>query len=124
MSKQFMIAMVNYMINNTPVEITINNCKELIEFQKLVKLSSKYEYVEHNGIKYSYKCYRVFASLDPKDGKIFKCRSGNNPAKFGNTPDKCFIENGDIHNIPIPAKLDKQYYIDLAKKRLSDFGIS
>lgn len=116
-------ALVEYMVNNTPVEDTINSCEELIEFQKLVKLSSKYEYVEHNGARYSYKCYRVFASMDPKDGKILKCRSGNNPAKFGNTPDQCFIENGDVHNMPIPKKLDKQYYIDLAKKRLSDFGI-
>ena len=116
-------ALVEYMVNNTPVENTINSCEELIEFQKLVKLSSKYEYVEHNGTRYDYKCYRVFASMDPKDGRILKCRSGNNPAKFGNTPDQCFIENGNVHNMPIPKKLDKQYYIDLAKKRLSDFGI-
>lgn len=116
-------ALVDYMAKKIPVEDTINNCDELIMFQKLVKLSYKYEHVEHNGIEYDYKCYRVFASLDAKDGKILKCRAGNNPAKFGNTPDKCFIENGDIHNMPIPAKLDRQYYIDLAKKRLSDFGI-
>jgi DNA polymerase len=116
-------AIVEYMVNHIPVESTINNCTDLIEFQKLVKLSAKYEYVEHNGIKYDYKCYRVFASIDPKDGKILKCRSGNNPAKFGNTPDRCFIENGDIHGISIPTKLDRRYYIDLAKKRLSDFGI-
>lgn len=116
-------ALVEYMVNKIPVEDTINNCKDLIEFQKLVKLTYKYEYVEHNRIRYDYKCYRVFASLDPKDGKILKCRKNNNPAKFGNTPDKCFIENGDVHNIKIPAKLDRKWYIDLAKKRLSDFGI-
>jgi DNA polymerase len=111
------------MTNHTSIEDTINNCDKLIEFQKLVKLSSKYEYVEHNGIKYNYKCYRVFASTSAKDGRILKGRNGDNPAKFGNTPDKCFIENGDVHDIPIPAKLDRQYYIDLAKKRLADFGI-
>jgi len=116
-------ALVDYMSKKIPVEKTIGECEDLIMFQKLVKLSNKYEYVEHNNIKYDYKCYRVFASLDSKDGKILKCRSGNNPAKFGNTPDNCFIENGDIHDMPIPAKLDRQYYIDLAKKRLSDFGI-
>lgn len=116
-------AIVEYMVHNIPVETTVNNCTDLIEFQKLVKLSAKYEYVEHNGIRYNYKCYRVFASIDPKDGKILKCRSGNNPAKFGNTPDQCFIENGDIHDMPIPKKLDRKYYIDLAKKRLADFNI-
>ena len=116
-------ALVKYMVDKTPVETTIKNCDEFIKFQKLVKLSAKYKYVEHNGIRYDLKCYRVFASLDAKDGKIFKCRGIENPAKFANTPDSCFIENGDINNKPIPAKLDKQWYIDLAKKRLSDFGI-
>lgn len=116
-------ALVDYMTKHVPVEDTINNCDELIMFQKLVKLSNRYEYVEHNGIKYDYKCYRVFASRDAKDGKILKCRSGNNPAKFGNTPDMCFIENGDITCVKVPEKLDKQWYIDLAKKRLNDFGL-
>lgn len=116
-------ALVEYMVNKTPVETTINECNDMIMFQKLVKLSNKFEYVSHNGINYDYKCYRVFASLDAKDGKICRCRKGNNPAKFGNTPDKCFIENGDVHDVSIPSKLDRQWYIDLAKKRLSDFGI-
>lgn len=125
-------ALVEYMVNQTPVEDTINKCNDLIEFQKLVKLTYKYEHVEHNGIKYDYKCYRVFASLDPKDGKILKVKNKLNKKtntynlvgeKFADTPDKCFIENGDIHNTPIPDKLDRQYYINLAKKRLADFGI-
>ena len=101
-------------------------------FQKLAKLSYKYEYVEHNGIRYNYKCYRVFASKYNADGKILKCRLTKDKktnqqvlqqAKFGNTPDHCFIENNDVHETQIPARLDKQWYIDLAKKRLKDFGI-
>ena len=125
-------AIVNYMVNNILVEDTINNCDKLIEFQKLVKLSSKYEYVEHNNIRYNYKYYREFASIDLKDGRILKVKNKLDKKtntyklvgeKFGNTPDQCFIENGDIHDIPIPAKLDRQYYIDLAKKRLKDFGL-
>ena len=117
------VALVDYMTKKISIEDTINKCDDLIMFQKLVKLSNRYEYVEHNGIKYDYKCYRVFASRDAKDGKILKCRSGNNPAKFGNTPDCCFIENGDITNASVPNKLDRQWYIDLAKKRLQDFGL-
>ena len=96
------------------------------------QLSDTYEYVEHNGIRYDYKCYRVFASLDHKDGKILKVKNKLSKKtgiynlvgeKFADTPDKCFIENGDIHNMPIPIKLDRSYYINLAKKRLLDFGI-
>lgn len=116
-------ALIAFMTDHIPVEQTINNCTELIEFQKLVKLSSKYEYVEHNGKRYDYKCYRVFASIDQRDGKIYKCRSGSNPAKFGNTPDCCFIDNDNMRGAKIPDKLDRQWYIDLAKKRLDDFGI-
>lgn len=116
-------ALVKYMVDKIPVETTINSCDELIKFQKIVKLSAKYTYVEHNGIRYDNKCYRVFASKDVKDGKICKCRGIENPAKFANTPDSCFIENGEVKGKSIPAKLDKQWYIDLAKKRLRDFGI-
>ncbi len=116
-------ALVDYMVNKTSIEKTIYDCDEMIMFQKIVKLSSKYEYVQHNNIRYDYKCYRVFASIDPNDGQICKCRKGNNPAKFGNTPDNCFIYNDDISNMKVISKLNKQWYIDLANKRLKDFGI-
>ena len=51
-----------------------------------------------------------------KDGKLER-------KKFGGTADKCFIYNGDLSSVPIPDKLDKQWYINLAKKRLEDFGV-
>jgi DNA polymerase len=92
-----------------------------------VKLSNKYRWVEHeNGqgtTKFDNKAYRVFASLDNSDGRLLKCDGVRNPAKFGNTPDKCFICNDDIRNMPIPSKLDRRYYVDLAIKRLRDFGV-
>ena len=116
-------ALVSYMTKGIHPAVTINGCYDLVQFQKLVKLSSKYEYVEHNGIRYSYKCYRVFASTDQRDGKILKCREGSNPAKFGNTPDQCFIINEEVKVMLFPSKLDKQWYIDLAVKRLADFGV-
>jgi DNA polymerase len=116
-------ALVDYMTKGIHPRLTIRDCMDLQPFQKLVKLSSKYEHVEHNGQKYSYKCYRVFASKRPTDGKILKCRDGNNPAKFGNTPDNCFIVNDDVKDMSCPWYLDKQWYIDLAIKRLGDFGV-
>lgn len=116
-------ALVDYMTKGTHPAITINGCDELIQFQKLVKLSNKYEYVEHNGKRYSYKCYRVFASTRSTDGKILKCRSGSNPAKFGNTPDSCFIVNDDVKTMKCPAHLDKRWYINTAISRLKDFGV-
>ena len=116
-------ALVDYMTKGIHPKVTINGCDELIQFQKLVKLSNKYERVEHNGNEYSYKCYRVFASKRATDGKILKCREGCNPAKFGNTPDRCFIVNDNVKDINCPSYLDKQWYVDLALKRLNDFGV-
>lgn len=114
-------AIREYMINDTPVETTINNCDELIQFQKIVKLSSKYDYVIHNSNKYTNKCYRVFASSLDSDGSIYKCRQLKGD-KFANTPEKCFIENGDIRGLKIPIRLDKSWYIDLAHERVRQFG--
>ena len=47
-----------------------------------------------------------------------KHKSKENPDKTAGTPDNCFIENGDITESPVPAKLDRQWYIDLAKERV------
>lgn len=116
-------ALVDYMTKGIHPAVTIKGCDDLMQFQKLVKLSNKYEHVEHNGKRYSYKCYRVFASNRPTDGKILKCRSGSNPAKFGNTPDCCFIVNDDVKDMVCPAHLDKRWYINTAISRLADFGI-
>ena len=120
-------ALRNYMIFGTPVEVTINACTEFRKFQKIVKLSNKYRWVEHEHgqgtIKFDNKAYRVFASVDNLDGRLLKCDGVRNPAKFGNTPDHCFIFNDDMNNVAIPSKLDRQYYINLAKKRLEDFGL-
>lgn len=119
-------AMVDYMVKNIPVEKTIRECDDFIMFQKVVKLSGKYDYVEHNGKRYSYKCYRVFASKDYNDGQILKCKHITGEAdkkdKFGNTPDCCFIENSNIKGKNVPSKLNKQWYIDLAKERLRQYG--
>jgi len=114
-------ALKKYMIDGTSIESTINAADELIEFQKIVKLSGKYDYVEHNSKQYRNKCYRVFASRSTRDGIIYKCRNGK-ADKFANTPEKCFLNNGDIRGAKVPANLDRQYYIDLAYERLRQFG--
>ena len=119
-------ALRNYMILGTPVETTIRSCTDFRKFQKIVKLTSNYKYVQHEqgfgSVKYENKAYRVFASNDPCDGRLLKCDDVRNPAKFGNTPDSCFIYNGALEGVKIPKKLDRAYYIQIAKDRLSQFG--
>ena len=124
-------AMVDYMTKGIHPAMTVNGCDDLMQFQKLVKLSNKFEWVEHNGKRYTYKCYRVFASIRPTDGKINACRLHKKGKKvgqpevrkFGNTPDNCFIVNDDVNGMRCPEHLDKRWYINTAIDRLADFGV-
>lgn len=114
-------ALNDYMLNGTPVEDTINGCNELMMFQKISKLTGNYEYVTHNGKKYTNKCYRIFASLDESDGPVKKVKKDRSD-KFANTSLNSFIENGDITGVKVPSKLDKEWYIGEARKRLEQYG--
>lgn len=116
-------AVVDYITKDVPVEETINSSTSMIDFQMIVRISKEYKLGWHNGEELSEKTFRVYASTDRKDTYIGKCREhGSNPDKFANTPDNCFIYNKDVKNIPLSIKLDKQWYIDLAKKRLTEYG--
>lgn len=117
-------AMVDYMTKGIPVEKTIGPCKELKMFQKVVKLSGKYWRAWYEGHYMAEKCYRVFANRDTTATYIGKCKEqGANIEKFANTPDHCFIDNGDINGKECPVHLDKQWYINLAKERLAQYGV-
>lgn len=117
-------ALINRIVHNIPVEETINNCTELKKFQKMVKLTSKYDYAMHGNKRLTEKYFRVFASNAFELGGIFKVKNGKNPEKFANTPDNCFIFNGDVNCEKVTSRLNKQWYIDLAKTRLEQFGIN
>lgn len=116
-------AIVKYLTKNILPEKTINDCDELKKFQKVVKVSSKYKYAYHNGKRLNEKTFRVFASRDYKDGYIGKQKEiGATIEKFANTPANCFIDNTNINGKAVPRKLDKNWYIDLATKRIADYG--
>lgn len=141
-------ALVNYMIYGTPIEKTINDCRDLRKFQKIVKVSGKYLYGLKNptfsytfkdewgsktkvkiwnrdGEKLTDRTFRVFASNRQNDGGIFKLKNlTSNPEKFANTPESCFIINDDLQQIDIDStELNRQWYIDMANERLRQFGV-
>lgn len=117
-------AMINYMTKDISVKQTIDQCNELVMFQKIVKMSGKFKHVIHNGEILSEKCFRVFASLRESDTYIGKQKEGNRTVeKFANTPEHCFIVNADVKDSTIPKKLDKKWYIALAEERLRQFGV-
>ena len=118
-------AIVKFLTENIEPEDTIDNCNELKQFQKIVKVSSNYLYGWHNGENLTDKTFRVFASKDKKDTYIGRCKTeGGTIEKFANTCDNVFIVNEEVNGVEIPEKLDKSWYINLAKKRIEDFGIS
>ncbi len=115
-----------YIMHKINVEDFINNCDELWRFMKTFKLSGNYKEVYHNGIKYTNKCYRVFASKNLKDTYLGKKKADSDTIeKFAGQSDHVFIENGDIHDSKCSdyPMLDKRWYIDLIYDRLEDFGI-
>jgi len=115
-------AVVAYFVHGTDPAETIQNCNRLIEFQKVVKVSEKYGYALHGDKRLSEKVLRVFASRSHADPGVYKVKSGKDrPEKIAGTPERCFIENGDIREARIPRKLDKNWYIETAKKRIADF---
>lgn len=117
-------AMIDFMIHDTPIEKTIFECNDLVMFQKIVKLSGKFKHAIHNGKILNEKCFRVFASQNATDSYIGKQKEGNATIeKFANTPEHCFIVNDDVKKKNVSRKLDKQWYVDLAKTRLEQFGV-
>ncbi|MBA9088780.1 hypothetical protein FHR92_005313 [Fontibacillus solani] len=122
-------AIVEYFINGITPEQTIMTADKLIDFQKVVKVSDKYSYAVHCGQRRPEKVLRVFASRGRDDGSIYKMKLKKlkdwpaelRPEKFANTPEKCFIINENINNMPIPRKLDRKWYIEEAKKRIDAF---
>lgn len=117
-------AVVDFMVKGVPIEKTISNCTELKEFQQVKKISNKYKYILHGDKVLKEKCVRCFASVRPSDGGLFKVHSGTGrTAKVEGTPPQAFLWNDSVEGVKCPAKLDKQWYIDMARKRLSDFGV-
>lgn len=117
-------ALVEYMVHGVPVEDTIAADDDLIDYQRVVKVSGKYQYGVHGHERLTDRCFRVFASTRVSDGMIGRVKAGKaKPEKFGNTSEHSFIDNGDVHGKKCPGYLDKDWYIQLAKTRLAQFGV-
>lgn len=115
-------AVVDYFVDGIMPEVTISKADKLMDFQKVVKISNKYEYAFHNRKVLNEKVHRVFASKLESDGMLLKKHRGKETLdKVGSTPVKCFIENSDITESNIPSKLDRGWYLDLAWEKINSF---
>ncbi len=115
-------AIADYFVKGTRVEETINGCNDILEFQIIAKAGSKYKEAYHliDGEKVPVqKVNRVYASKDNRFGKLHKVKaSDDSDAKIESLPEHCIIDNDNQLTI---AVVDKEWYIELAKKRINDF---
>lgn len=109
------------LINNIEIEDTINNYNNLMDFQKCVKITGKYSHAVYGNENINLKVFRVFASKSSSDSAIMKMKSDGKLEKISYTPDKVFIDNSKVIGKEVPDKLDKSWYIKLAKDRLDSF---
>jgi hypothetical protein len=140
-------ALQNYYKDGTPVRETIEAATDLIDFQKIVMVSRKFEHALHGTVREeNYKdvngktkkkvtanddCIiikerhlRTFASLNPNHGGIFKVHAIRHTiSKISDTPKHAMIMNHDITGIKVVdvPDLDKEFYIAWAEDRIKKF---
>ena len=115
-------AIVDYFTLGAEVETTIGECDDIFQFQLIAKAGSKYKEAYHlvDGKQEPVqKVNRVYAAKDTRYGKLFKVKAENDStAKIESLPEHCVIDNDNKLTID---KVDKTWYIELAKKRINDF---
>lgn len=115
-------AVIEYFVNGTPPEETINACNDIFQFQIIAKAGNQYREAYHlvdGQPQPVQKVNRVYATSDARYGKIHKVKAENDStAKIASLPEHCIIDN-DNH-LTIEA-VDKTFYIEMARKRINDF---
>ena len=115
-------AILEYFVNGTPPEDTINNCDDISAFQIIAKAGAKYREAYHlvDGVQVPVqKVNRIYATADERYGKLFKVKAENDAtAKIEMLPEHCIIDNDN--RLAIDA-VDKTFYIEMARKRINDF---
>ena len=136
-------SIVEYLVNGVPPEDTINECTDIFAFQQIVKTGGTYEGSYHyvNGVREPIqKVNRVYAVKDSKYGQVVKGKwitekrkKNKDTGKMESTPvdppqwsetiiSECpthtFIDNENVLTVD---DLDKDYYIDMAKKRIDKY---
>ena len=113
-------AIANYLADETPVEDTIQTEQDILAFQIIAKAGSGYDgcVQQIDGRMYPVqKVNRVYASLDYRNGTIYKTKAGKT-SKIPDLPARCVVDN-DNH-LTIDA-IDRDWYVRQAKKKIRAF---
>ena len=136
-------AIVDYLVKGVPPEETINACTDVFAFQQIIKTGGTFEGSYHyvNGVREKIqKVNRVYAVKNPIYGQVVKGKwitekrkkdkeTGKmistpvEPPVWSETivsecPEHTFIDNENVLTVD---DLDKDYYIEMAKKRIDKY---
>ena len=113
-------AILKKLLFNIPVEETINNCNDIFRFQIISHLGATYEKCVQespNGDIELQRNNRIYAGKIP-GGAIIKVKPNGRRDSLASQPPNPIIDNG---NKCIIADINKEWYIDIANQRVSDF---
>ena len=113
-------AVLKNLLFNIPVEETINNCDDLMRFQTISHLGHTYEKMvqeSENGDIELQRNNRVYAGVEPS-GTLIKVKHDGRRDSLANCPTNPIVDNKNEITID---KINKQWYINLAKLRVNDF---
>ena len=115
-------AVVDYFVNGVSPEDTINNETDIHLFQYITKSGKSYDNtvwlcgdvdIPVNNVN------RVYSSKNKNHGTLIKLKNnGERRDSIANLPKHCVVDNNNELTI---NDIDKQWYIDEAKKRIDSF---
>ena len=122
-------AIVNYFLYGIKPEETIFTCNDKSMFQIITKTGGTYDatyWKSSTGTKLVNKVNRVFASKNKLHGNLYKSKqvtkkTGETVTQYdsiASLPEHCVVDNKN--NLMINA-IDKQWYVDMAYKKINDF---
>lgn len=114
------VAVVEYFTNNTPVRDTIYGSSNIYDFQIIKKTGSTYSATvwELDGVdRRVNKVNRLYASKKQHHGKLYKLKENRRDA-VANIPDHCVLDNANKLTL---SEVDREWYVDMANKRIADF---
>ena len=118
-------AIVNYLLYDKPVEDTISEETDILNFQIIARTGGTYLKTYHtiNGERVEVQSVnRVYATKDKRYGTIHKFKLNKDGTerydKIANLPEHCIIDNRNELTI---NDIDKDFYINMAKKRIKQF---
>lgn len=132
-------AIVENLLNGTPVEETINSAESIFDFQMVAKTGRTYDrsvhYIDGKPVELQ-KVNRIYATADERYGQVKKQKLVREKKVRGKVvkldppllqedtvaecPDHAIVDNENRLTL---SDIDKSFYIDMAKKRIKDYTV-